>query len=118
MAAALQVIGQTNQLTSAIARRPITHADYDGWHTIQSENVSHDGKWVAYALMPQAGDAGLLERHLAGGDEFRAPIGLFPPADSMPGVESPSGFRILAGQTYPTKAQNDHAKKTKKNAEG
>src|SRR3989442_15943487 len=74
MATALQVYGQANQQTSAIARRPITHADYDGWHTIQSEKLSRDGKVVAYALMPQAGDAELVVRNLKSCAEFRGPV--------------------------------------------
>lgn len=117
MAAALQVIGQTNQLTSAIARRPITHADYDGWHTIQSENLSHDGKWVAYALMPQAGDAELVVRNIASGAEFRAPIGMWPRWNSAPALQFTSDARFVAVQTYPTKAQTDQAKKEKKKPE-
>ena len=75
LATALQVFGQTNQQTSATARRPITHADYDSWHAIQSKKLSRDGEWVAYALMPQAGDAELVVRNIASGAEFRAAIG-------------------------------------------
>lgn len=114
MATVLQVIGQTNQLTSAVARRPITHADYDGWHTIESEKLSPDGKWVAYALMPQAGDAELVVRNIASGAEFRAPIGMWPRWNSAPSLQFTSDARFVAVQTYPTKAQMDQAKKEKK----
>ena len=117
MATALQVIGQTNQVTSAVARRPITHADYDSWHTIQSKKLSHDGKWVAYALMPQAGDAELVVRNIASGAEFRAPIGTWPHWNSAPLLQVTSDARFVAVQTYPTTAQTDQAKKEKKKPE-
>ena len=37
----------------ATAKRAITHKDYDTWHSIQSPQISRDGKFVAYAYIAQ-----------------------------------------------------------------
>jgi len=84
LALAFQIIGQTNQPASAAERRPITYADYDSWHSIQSKKLSQDGKWVAFVLMPQAGDAELVVRNISSGADFRAPIGMWPRWNSAP----------------------------------
>ena len=37
-------------------KRPLTHADYDGWETISADRMTKDGKWVGYEINPQDGD--------------------------------------------------------------
>jgi len=59
----------------AAAKRPLTHQDYDAWHSIVSEQISRDGKFVAYAYMAQDGDSEIVARNLASGAEWRAPRG-------------------------------------------
>ena len=39
----------------ATSKRPITHKDYDSWHSIQSPQISRDGKFVAYAYIWRKG---------------------------------------------------------------
>src|SRR5256714_12155188 len=72
----------------ATSKRPITHKDYDPWHSIQSPQISRDGKFVAYAYMAQDEDSEIVARNLATGQEWRAPRGYRPPArppdDSIP----------------------------------
>src|SRR5689334_11999327 len=72
----------------ATSKRPITHKDYDAWHSIQSPQISRDGKFVAYAYMAQDEDSEIVARNLATGQEWRAPRGYRPPApppdDSIP----------------------------------
>src|ERR1044072_1430530 len=72
----------------ATSKRPITHKDYDSWHSIQSPQISRDGKFVAYAYMAQDADSEIVARNLATGQEWRAPRGYRPPApppdDSIP----------------------------------
>jgi len=38
-------------------KRSITHQDYDSWHSIQSPQISRDGKFIAYAYMAQDADS-------------------------------------------------------------
>src|SRR5437762_1373906 len=72
----------------ATTKRAITHKDYDSWHSIQSPQISRDGKFVAYAYMAQDEDSEIVARNLATGQEWRAPRGYRPPApppdDSIP----------------------------------
>ncbi|HET9785635.1 MAG TPA: hypothetical protein VFP47_00790, partial [Pyrinomonadaceae bacterium] len=54
-------------------KRPLTHSDYDSWRTIQTPQLSRDGKFVAYAFLPQDGDGEIVVRNVASGNEWRAP---------------------------------------------
>ncbi|HKP87913.1 MAG TPA: hypothetical protein VJZ26_17555, partial [Blastocatellia bacterium] len=123
--------------TSAVARqatqkRPLTHADYDGWRAIQGQQLSRDGKYVAYALVPQDGDGEMVARNLETGKEWRYPRGaqptLAPPQN--PGGEPFAGpppfagrpfftadSRFIAFQILPAKAEVEKAKKDKKKPE-
>jgi len=60
-------------------KRPITHSDYDSWRTIQGQQLSRDGKFVAYAYLPEDGDGEIVVRNLASGSDWRAPRGYRPP---------------------------------------
>src|SRR5262245_51808872 len=44
------------------AKRPITHADYDGWKTAQLPVLSRDGRYLAYNHMPSDGDGDFVVR--------------------------------------------------------
>ncbi|HZS57269.1 MAG TPA: prolyl oligopeptidase family serine peptidase [Bryobacteraceae bacterium] len=61
------------------AKRPLTHADYDGWRHIQNQQLSNDGHFLAYALFPQEGDGEVVVRNLITGKEIHQPIGELPP---------------------------------------
>ena len=56
-------------------KRPITHNDYDSWRTIQSPQLSRDGKYVAYSLTPEDGDGEVVVRNLTTGVEWRYGVG-------------------------------------------
>src|SRR5260370_34345163 len=64
---------------TATTKRPLTHQDYDSWHSIQAPQISRDGKFVAYAFMAQDGDSEIVVRNVATGAEGRAPRGYHPP---------------------------------------
>ncbi|MGH9844638.1 MAG: hypothetical protein ACREEM_38455 [Blastocatellia bacterium] len=69
---------QAQPAQTAQARRALTHQDYDAWRSIQGQAISRDGKFVAYALLPQDGDGEIVVRDLAK-SEWRAPRGWRPP---------------------------------------
>ena len=113
------------------AKRPLTHQDYDSWRSIQAPQISRDGRFVAYAFMPQDGDAEIVVRNIASGSEWRAPRGYRPP---VPPPDDPGAnvaefqaaqgrllrpvftadSRFLVFGTEPNKADITKAKKEKK----
>lgn len=115
-------------------KRPLTHQDYDSWRSIQAPQISRDGKFVAYAFLPQDDDGEIVVRNVASGVEWRAPRGYRPP---VPPPDDPSVNvgEVLAGQARlvrplftadsrfvvfsiePTKAEVNKAKKDKKKPE-
>src|SRR5215813_2443086 len=115
----------------AAAKRPLTHQDYDSWHSIQAPQISRDGKLVAYAYMAQDADSEIVVRNIASGTEWRAARGyrppLPPPDDSIPNFgeliaaqgrlsrpvfTADSHFVVFSIE--PTKAELNKAKKDKK----
>src|SRR5437588_206858 len=112
-------------------KRPLTHQDYDSWHSIQSPQISRDGKFVAYAYMAQDSDSEVVVRDLAMNAEWRAPRGYRPPApppdESIPNVGEliaaqarlarpafTADSRFVVFSIEPTKAELNKAKKDKK----
>jgi dipeptidyl aminopeptidase/acylaminoacyl peptidase len=116
------------------SKRPITHKDYDSWHSIQSPQISRDGKFVAYAYMAQDEDSEIVARNIATGQEWRAPRGYRPPAPP-PDDSIPNFGELIAAQARlarpaftadtkfvvfsiePTKADLNKARKEKKRPE-
>ena len=68
--------GAARQQTAA--KRALTHQDYDAWRSIQGQTLSRDGKFLAYAAVPQDGDGEIVVRNLTTGTEFRAGRGWRP----------------------------------------
>lgn len=113
----------------AQAKRPILHKDFDAWRSISGQALSRDGRYLAYAYMPQDGDGEVIVRELASGKEWRQDVGALPPPAIVPvDVETPppprtvkilftSDGQYLIAQTYPTKAATESAKKAHKKAE-
>src|ERR687894_421999 len=116
------------------AKRPLSHQDYDSWRSILAQQVSRDGKFVAYAYVPQDGDGEIVVRNIATGVDWRAPRGYRPP---VPPPDDPgtnlaefqaeqarllrpvftADSRFLVFSTEPTKADVTEAKKEKKKPE-
>src|SRR5262249_33979985 len=71
----LTMVASSQQRT---AKRPLTHNDYDSWSLIQSQKLSRDGNFLAYALVPEEGNGQVVVLNLATSTEWRAPIGMKP----------------------------------------
>jgi len=114
------------------AKRPLTHNDYDSWRVIQGQQLSRDGKFLAYALVPEDGDGEIVVRSLASGKEWRAPRGSVPTAPSQtdaagqPGNFPPvfagrpfftADSRYVVFQIQPAKAEAEKARRDKKKPE-
>jgi dipeptidyl aminopeptidase/acylaminoacyl peptidase len=66
--------------TRVAGGKQLTPADLRGWKSIRTPVLSNDGKWFAYVLAPNEGDATVVVRQTAdGATEQRFPIGE-PPA--------------------------------------
>src|SRR5688500_15296577 len=71
----IALLSGPSAVTAQPAKRPLTHSDYDSWRTIQAQQLSRDGKFVAYAFMPQDGDGEIVVRNIATGVECKASRG-------------------------------------------
>ncbi len=111
------------------AKRPLNHRDYDSWRAIQSQTLSRDGKFLAYALFPQEGDGQIVVRNLATGKELRENAGTPPPPRESGDSEGPpvdltpgAGLRIVVtydnrfviASSFPAKADTEKAVKERK----
>ena len=122
------------QQATPSAKRALTHQDYDSWRSIAAQQVSRDGKFVAYAYIPQDGDGQIIVRNIATGVDWRAPRGYRPPAPPPddPGTNVAefqaeqarllrpvftADSRFLVFGTEPTKAEVNKAKKEKRKPE-
>ena len=107
-------------------KRPLKVQDMDGWHEIQSETLSNDGKFLAYGLFPQDGDGVVVIRNLQTGAEFREPAGSrplrelrametdepVPPPAVTVAFTTDSRFAVFSA--FPTRADAEKAAKEKK----
>ncbi len=113
------------------AKRPLHHRDYDGWNSIQTQVLSRDGKFLAYALFPEDGDGQLVVRNIATGKEVRENAGSPPPAQDNTDTEAGAGQqgavrtiritfthdnRFVVASAFPAKADTDKARKDRKPA--
>ncbi len=85
-----------------VAKRALTHQDYDAWRGIQGQTLSRDGKFLAYAAVPQDGDGEIIIRNLTSGAEFRYGRGWRPPTPPPNDPEAgPAAFQAVAGAVRP-----------------
>jgi len=120
----------TGIVGQSVAKRPLTHSDYDSWRTIQSQRLSRDGVFLAYALTAQDDDGEIVVRNLRSGVEWRYGIGTSPvqtntddeagtaaPVSPPPAVSITSDSRFVVFQIRANKADIEKARKEKKKPE-
>jgi len=90
-------------------KRPLPYDAYDGWRSIQNTQLSRDGTWLVYALVPEEADGELVAQNLKSGAEYRSPRG------RAPVITADGRFVVFA--ISPTRAELDKAKKEKKKPE-
>ncbi|WP_295116814.1 prolyl oligopeptidase family serine peptidase [uncultured Chitinophaga sp.] len=59
-------------------KKPLDHNVYDGWQSIGAKTLSNDGKWLAYVIQPQEGDATLVITDTKGQQKLVVPRGTSP----------------------------------------
>ena len=106
-------------------KRPLTHDDYDSWKHIQNQQLSPDGRYLAYAVFPQVGDGEMVVRDLTSGKDVRQPIGELPPPPRPNYALPQTGIAVkfspdsstLVFSTFPTHDDVEKAKRAKKKPE-
>ncbi len=93
----------------ATTKKPVSYDAYNGWRSIQGTEISRDGRWLVYALVPQDGDGELVALDLQTNKEFRAARG------KQPVITADGKFVVFT--IAPLKADVDKAKKDKKKPE-
>ena len=106
------------QHTSGSTKRPLTHADYDSWKSINNPQISVDGKWILYLETPQKGDADLVVLNPDKNIEYRHRVGYTGTGTTAHRSAKPQ-FTYDASHVIfmisASKAEVDSAKKEKKN---
>lgn len=90
-------------------KRPVSYDAYNSWRAIQNTQLSRDGTWLVYALVPEEDDGELVARNLKTGAEYRSPRG------RSPIITADGRFVVFA--IAPTRAELGKAKKEKKKPE-
>jgi len=54
--------GQKSGVVKPPSKQPVTHADYDSWRSLNGSQLSRDGRYVAYSIIPQDGDGEVVVR--------------------------------------------------------
>lgn len=87
-------------------RRPLTLDDYGAWNRITQTTLSPDGKWLAYALQPNDGDADFYVKELDGTTVHQATNGR--------GAQFSDDGRWVAFLTEPPEEEAEGLRKQKK----
>lgn len=106
--------------SSRSALKELDPTDLAYWKSIRSPVTSFDGKWFAYYLSPNEGDAEAVVRPTAAeGKEWRFPAGELPPpagfgAQSAGALTLSGDAKWLAFMSYPKAVEAKKLKKEKK----
>lgn len=100
-----------------IAKRPLTHDDYDSWKSIVRQQISVDGKWILYLETPQDGEADIVVKNIRTGKEYRHTIGYSGEGTDSERAANPEFTYDSTHVVFlisPSKAEIKEAKKAKK----
>src|SRR5688500_12605156 len=106
--------------TPALALKQLDPADLAFWKNVRFTTLSNDGKWFAYQLTPNEGDAEVVVRPTGDGEERRFKIGEPPPpAGGFGGGANTSvvlseDAKWLGFLKYPTAEEAKRLRKDKK----
>jgi dipeptidyl aminopeptidase/acylaminoacyl peptidase len=112
----------TSPATGSAAVRPLSAADIQSWKAIRAQALSNDGKWLAYQLAPNEGDAEVVVRATGESKELRFQIGEPPAPVAGPqgGAPSPvvvaANSRFVAFSVFPSAKDAKKLKRDKKPA--
>ncbi|MGH7670875.1 MAG: prolyl oligopeptidase family serine peptidase [Gemmatimonadaceae bacterium] len=103
--------------------KQLSIADMRAWKSIRGPSVSPDGKWLAYQLAPNDGDASVVIRSTTGETSWTFPVG-DASSGGRGGRGGASGAVTISGDSKwamfsvaPTKAAAEQARKSHKPAE-
>ncbi len=82
---ALLVLSGLVPLAAQAPKKVLTQVDWDRWESIQQPSISANGRWAAYTISPQLGDAVFVVRSTSGNTEHRIPVGYTARANNNPG---------------------------------
>jgi dipeptidyl aminopeptidase/acylaminoacyl peptidase len=94
-------VSATSALAQSAAARPtkqMSAADLKAWKNIRNATLSDDGKWFAYVLAPNEGNADVVVRSLADGKETKYPIGEMP-SGGRGGGAGADGPLVISGDS-------------------
>jgi len=117
------------QSASARSTRQMAPADLKAWKSIRQAVLSDDGKWFAYVLAPNEGEATLVVRSTgADAKETKFPIGALPAGNGRGGPGGPDGAnstlaisgdsKWVAYTIYPASANGRGARGASRGAAG
>jgi dipeptidyl aminopeptidase/acylaminoacyl peptidase len=100
------------------SKKSLTTADLQAWKTIRNPDLSADGRWLAYILAPNEGDANVVIKSTeARGKEYTFPIGEVPgPGGGAPGGAGSPMLQISEDSKWaaflvnPTRAEGRRAR--------
>src|SRR5688500_2077712 len=114
LAFAASVTAQQPAASTATTPKQFTAADLEGWKNIRATTLSADGKWLAYQLAPNEGDASVIVRPTGEGKELRFAIGEppsggggnpFGAAPPSPALTISGDSKWVAFMVYPSKRE-------------
>jgi dipeptidyl aminopeptidase/acylaminoacyl peptidase len=92
-----------------VSKKPLDHSVYDEWQSISDQHISNDGKWIAYVINQQQGDANLVITTSRNTNKFTVPR-----ADTVR-ITNDSKYAVFMIRPFYQETRQARIKKKKKN---